>query len=310
MQETASPMHRAPTSPFATPGRGETPGAKQARADARAALLATLPLLRHLAHDSPAAKSALADSRFLECLQAAWRAVVVVDGLALEALQLLAALLAESFDARHALCHIGRPPLLLRTIRVIFRYACLPCLPAFCTFARVPVVLFLHACLPCLPEFRKCARVPVCFFPVWPRSSARGEFVNTKSDFLPWYPVVCAGPASRPRCTRPRAKSVFCLDLAVFSAGPASRPPCTPPSAKSQSTSPPPSMALLTTYFVQARRRARGVRSRVPSLCSVLILLSSVQARRRACRARGRVPSGSQPGRRPRRRPRALAVLS
>ena len=61
----------------------------------------------------------------LEALQGAWRALVVQDALALETLHLLGALLANSFDARHALCAVGQQPLLIRIIRVIFRCALL-----------------------------------------------------------------------------------------------------------------------------------------------------------------------------------------
>jgi hypothetical protein len=111
-------MQEASTSPFTT-----STADKAARAEARSSLLAYLPLLRHLSHGSPPGKSAIAQSGLLEALNAAWRSIVVMDALALEALLLLAGLVADSFDARHILASVGRPPLLLRTIRVIFRCA-------------------------------------------------------------------------------------------------------------------------------------------------------------------------------------------
>jgi hypothetical protein len=123
LQDAPSSPSRTVRSPLNTP-RNAPPQDKARRAAARASLLAHLPLLRHLACGHGIAKTALAQSGLLEALRTAWRAIVVQDALALEALHLLGALLADCFDARHALCAVGRPPLLLRTLRVIFR--CVP----------------------------------------------------------------------------------------------------------------------------------------------------------------------------------------
>ena len=124
MQDAPASQHSSALPRLALNTPRDAPAQDKAlRANARAQLLTYLPLLRHLAHSHGPAKAAIAQSSLLDGLRNAWRAIVVQDALALEALHLLAALLADSFDARHALSSLGRPPLLLRTLRVIFRSA-------------------------------------------------------------------------------------------------------------------------------------------------------------------------------------------
>lgn len=83
--------------------------------------MASLCLLRSLAYDSDDAKAAIAQSGVLPALHGAWRAIVVSPPLALEVLSTLACVLSGSFEARHILATEGRPPLLLRVTRVVFR---------------------------------------------------------------------------------------------------------------------------------------------------------------------------------------------
>jgi hypothetical protein len=80
-------------------------------------------MIRSLCHDHDAAKAAVAQSGLLQQLHAAWRAIVVFPPLLVEALTLLGCVLADSFEARHIVASEGRPPLLIRMTRILFRCA-------------------------------------------------------------------------------------------------------------------------------------------------------------------------------------------
>ena len=96
-------------------------GEKLRRDEARETLAVSLCLLRSLAYSSDDGKAAIAQSGVLPALHGAWRAIVVSQPLALEALSALACVLSGSFEARHIVATEGRPPLLLRVTRVVFR---------------------------------------------------------------------------------------------------------------------------------------------------------------------------------------------
>lgn len=87
-------------------------------------LLTSLALLRHLAHRSGTAAAALVAAGAADGARRLWRLAAADEAVLHELLNLLAALSADSPEAREAVVAHGNPPLLQRIMKLV-RYG--PC---------------------------------------------------------------------------------------------------------------------------------------------------------------------------------------